>query len=70
MKKFILALAAIAALASCQKKDEMKPYVGDTERPVMFSVENYSEVLVSAYCLSVSNHYSMKLLAIRLFLFL
>ena len=40
MKKLILALAAIAALASCQKKDEMKPYVGDTERPVMFSVEN------------------------------
>ena len=40
MKKFILALAAIAALASCQKKDEMKPYVGDTSRPVTFSVEN------------------------------
>ncbi|MBR6456998.1 MAG: fimbrillin family protein [Bacteroidales bacterium] len=40
MKKFFLALAAIAALASCQKKDEMKPYVGDTSRPVSFSVEN------------------------------
>ena len=40
MKKFLLALAAIAALASCQKKDEMKPYVGDTSRPVTFSVEN------------------------------
>ena len=40
MKKIILALAAIAALASCQKKDEMKPYVSDTSRPVAFSVEN------------------------------
>lgn len=40
MKKVFLALAAIAALASCQKKDEVKPYVGDTSRPVTFSVEN------------------------------
>ena len=40
MKKVFWALAAIAALASCQKKDEVKPYVGDTSRPVTFSVEN------------------------------
>ena len=40
MKKVFWARAAIAALASCQKKDEVKPYVGDTSRPVTFSVEN------------------------------
>ena len=40
MKKILLAFAAIAALASCQKKDEMKPCEGDTSRPVTFSVEN------------------------------
>ena len=40
MKKILLAFAAVAALAACQKKDEMKPYVGDASRPVSFSVEN------------------------------
>ena len=40
MKKILLAFAAVAALAACQKKDEMKPYVGDVSRPVSFSVEN------------------------------
>ena len=48
MKKILLAFAAIAVLVSCQKKDEMKPCVGDSSRPVTFSVENIYSLATKA----------------------
>lgn len=47
MKKVILTLCAVAALAACQKT-EIRPYVGDSSRPVVFSVENIYSIETKA----------------------